>query len=85
MQELDKAQADQVSGALSTKRPPFTTLAVGEEGGGGVTTLAIGEEGPIATTLAIGEEGPIATTLALGEEGGCKDNATAGGSALGSF
>jgi len=42
MQELDKTQAEQVTGALITKRPPITTLAVGEEGGGGVTTLAIG-------------------------------------------
>lgn len=85
MQELDKTQAEQVTGALFTKRPPITTLAVGEEGGGGVTTLAIGEEGPIATTLAIGEEGPIATTLALGEEGGGAQHAPAGASALGSF
>lgn len=38
--------------------PIFTTLAIGEEGGGIVTTQAIGEEGgtPI-TTFAIGEEG----------------------------
>ncbi len=26
-------------------RPPTTTKAVGEEGGGGITSLAIGEEG----------------------------------------
>lgn len=71
MQELDKAQAEQVTGALN-KRPPITTLAVGEEGGG-VTTLAIGEEGPVATTLALGEEG-------------CGNQATSSGaSALGSF
>lgn len=36
------------------KRPPITTLALGEE--------------DVATTLAIGEEDP-ATTMALGEEG----------------
>jgi hypothetical protein len=44
---------------------PFTppigrplTRAIGEQGGGGVTTLAVGEEGGgWATTLAVGEEG----------------------------
>ena len=35
------------------KKPPITTLAIGEEDG--ATTLAIGEEDG-ATTLAIGEE-----------------------------
>ncbi|HKV36254.1 MAG TPA: hypothetical protein VJP89_18090 [Pyrinomonadaceae bacterium] len=61
-----------------------TTMATGEEGGGGPTTMATGEEtvtGP--TTMATGEEGGggpttmatgeeetrVATTLALGEEG----------------
>lgn len=46
------------------KKPPYTTLALGEEGGG-PTTLALGEEGGGSTVLG-GEE---ATTLALGEEG----------------
>lgn len=40
-----------------------TTMAVGEEM---ATTLAVGEE--MATTLAVGEEGPKPTTLAVGEE-----------------
>ncbi len=59
----------------------YTTMAVGEEGGGladGMSTRAYGEEGgsegkPM-TTLAIGEEGgdegPTVTTMAVGEEGG---------------
>ncbi|WNG45626.1 hypothetical protein F0U60_17115 [Archangium minus] len=34
-----------------------TTEAVGEEGGGVITTYAIGEEGGTVTTLALGEEG----------------------------
>jgi len=59
--------------------PRPTTLAVGEEGGGGPrvpTTRAVGEEGgwpPEVTTRALGEEGgqlPHPTTLAVGEEGG---------------
>lgn len=37
------------------KRPPVTTLAIGEEDP--YTTMAIGEEDPY-TTLAIGEEDP---------------------------
>jgi hypothetical protein len=45
----------QVTGA---KRPPITTLAIGEEDG--ATTLAIGEEDD-ATTLALGEEEPLPT------------------------
>jgi hypothetical protein len=70
MKELDKSQAEQVTGALfkikwppifkpPIKKPPVTTMMVGEEGGPIITTLALGEEGggPIATTLAIGEEG----------------------------
>lgn len=61
-----------------------TTMATGEEGGGGPTTMATGEEsvsGP--TTMATGEEGGggpttmatgeeearLATTFAMGEEG----------------
>jgi hypothetical protein len=61
-----------------------TTMATGEESGGGPTTMATGEENITApTTMATGEEsggGPttmatgeeearLATTLALGEEG----------------
>lgn len=61
-----------------------TTMATGEEGGGGPTTMATGEEDITApTTMATGEEGGgdpttmatgeeetrIATTLAIGEEG----------------
>ncbi|MGK7892638.1 MAG: hypothetical protein AB4372_03035 [Xenococcus sp. (in: cyanobacteria)] len=45
-----------------------TTQALGEEGGD-VTTQALGEEGGSVTTQALGEEGG-ATTQALGEEGG---------------
>ena len=57
MKELDQQQVEQVAGARRwPKCPPVTTLAVGEEGGGGVTTLAIGEEEPVFTTLAVGEE-----------------------------
>jgi hypothetical protein len=48
-----------------------TTMATGEESGGGPTTMATGEEETrLATTLALGEEGPGPTTLAVGEEGG---------------
>jgi len=49
-----------------------TTMAVGEEGGGGATTMALGEEGGgEVTTMALGEEGGgEVTTMALGEEGG---------------
>jgi hypothetical protein len=46
------------------KKPPYTTLAIGEEGPE-PTTLAIGEEGD--TTMALGEEN-WETTMALGEE-----------------
>jgi len=82
MKELDQQQTELVSGGLR-KRPPVTTLALGEEGGD-VTTLAVGEEGGVATTLAIGEEEPVFTTLALGEEGGgC--GAASGGGAFGAF
>ncbi len=80
MKSLNAQQIEAVAGA---RKPPVTTLAIGEEGGT-ATTLAIGEEGGCFTTLRLGEEGPIFTTLALGEEGG--DAAAAGGtSALGSF
>ena len=73
MHELDKDQTEQVTGARRIgkcpTKPPFTTLAVGEEGGG-ATTMMVGEEGPIYTTLAIGEEGggitPVEITSALG-------------------
>jgi len=46
-------------------------MAVGEEGGGEVTTMAVGEEGGgEVTTMAVGEEGGgEVTTMALGEEG----------------
>jgi hypothetical protein len=83
MKELTASQTEDVTGARLIKRPPITTLAVGEEGGG-VTTLAIGEEG--GSTRKLGEEGPIYTTLALGEEGSPPVDATATTtSALGSF
>jgi hypothetical protein len=83
MKELTASQTEDVTGARLIKRPPITTLAVGEEGGG-VTTLAIGEEG--GSTRKLGEEGPIYTTLALGEEGNPPvDTTSATTSALGSF
>jgi hypothetical protein len=52
----------------STDRP--TTMATGEEGGGGPTTMATGEEDVSApTTMATGEEGSGGpTTMAIGEE-----------------
>lgn len=40
------------------KKPPITTLAIGEEDP--ATTLAVGEEDPY-TTLALGEEEPLPT------------------------
>jgi len=50
-----------------TERP--TTMAIGEESGGGPTTMAVGEEDVTApTTMATGEEGPGPTTMATGEE-----------------
>src|SRR5688500_14548739 len=53
--------------STSTDRP--TTMATGEEGGGGPTTMATGEEDVSApTTMATGEEGPGPTTMATGEE-----------------
>ena len=46
-----------------------TTMATGEESGGGPTTMATGEEDISApTTMATGEEGPGPTTMATGEE-----------------
>ena len=46
-----------------------TTMATGEEGGGGPTTMATGEEDITApTTMATGEEGGGPTTMATGEE-----------------
>jgi hypothetical protein len=78
MQDLDKDQTEHVSGALRIKlppikKPPVTTMAIGEEGGPIVTSMYVGEEGgPILTTLALGEEGgggitPVTTTTsALG-------------------
>ena len=45
MKQLDPSQTEQVAGAALLKRPPFTTLALGEEGGGGT---------PVATTSALG-------------------------------
>jgi len=54
--------------ARSGKDRP-TTMAVGEESGGGPTTMAVGEEDVSApTTMATGEEGPGPTTMATGEE-----------------
>jgi hypothetical protein len=76
MKELNKSQAEQVTGAHikikwppifkpPVKKPPVTTMMVGEEGGPIITTLALGEEGggPIATTQSIGEDGGSATTV----------------------
>lgn len=83
MKELSTQQTQDVTGALILKRPPLTTLAIGEEGH--VTTLALGEEGGGVTTKKLGEEGPIYTTLALGEEGGGPVLDTTSTSALGSF
>lgn len=62
------------AGTVGRGRPVPTTLAVGEEGGGQATSLAMGEEGGEYTTMALGEEGGDHeyTTLALGEEGGSK-------------
>lgn len=77
MKKLTSTQTEQVAGGLRLRRcpprrPPITTLAIGEEDGGGVTTLAIGEE-------------DMATTLALGEEDGGVLSGTATDGALGSF
>jgi hypothetical protein len=91
MQELTTAQTEDVAGGLTLKcprlpikRPPVTTMAVGEEGGG-ITTMMVGEEDK-ATTLAVGEEGGgTVTTLAIGEEGGGTTATTTTASALGAF
>jgi len=78
MKDLDQSQTTQVAGGLRLKRcppfkrPPITTLAIGEEDGGGVTTMAVGEE-------------DMATTLAIGEEDGGTGVTIAAGGALGSF
>ena len=81
MQNLKPEQTDQVTGAVRScnlgsngKRPPITTLAIGEEGGPIVTTMAVGEEG-----------GPILTTMMVGEEGGGPTPLSDSASALGSF
>jgi len=84
MKELNKPQTEQVTGAVIIKRPPYTTLALGEEGGH-VTTFIVGEEGGHVTSYVYGEEGPVATTLAIGEEGGGGGTPIATTSALGSF
>ena len=59
-------------GEGTTARAVFdrpTTMATGEEGGGGPTTMATGEEDVTApTTMATGEEGPGPTTMMIGEE-----------------
>lgn len=54
LQDLYIEDLGKVTGG-KRKRPPITTLAIGEEDPD-PTTLAIGEED--ATTLAIGEEDP---------------------------
>lgn len=69
IRELFIEELEQVAGGFCYRRPepiypvrpigPITTMALGEEDGGGVvTSQAIGEEdgGPIATTQAVGEE-----------------------------
>jgi len=57
--ELFIEELEQITGGiLGRGRPVMTTMAIGEEDGGGITTMALGEEsgGPIYTTLAVGEE-----------------------------
>lgn len=56
LQDLYIEDLGQVTGGK--KKPPITTLAIGEEDD--ATTLAIGEEDPY-TTLALGEEDPLPT------------------------
>ncbi|EIJ36341.1 DUF6174 domain-containing protein [Thiothrix nivea] len=86
--DQSKQIADEEMGYSITNfrpEPSVTTLAVGEEdGGGGPVIIDPPVEPPIATTKALGEEDggikpgpikppvepPIATTLALGEEDG---------------
>lgn len=55
LKDLFIEELGQVTGGK--KRPPITTLAIGEEDPD-PTTLAIGEED---TTLALGEEEPLPT------------------------
>lgn len=55
-----------------------TTMATGEESGGGPTTMATGEEDTAPTTMATGEEEPGPTTMAVGEE----EKRTSGGTML---
>jgi hypothetical protein len=55
LKELFIEDLGQVTGG-GPKKPPITTLALGEEGG--ATTLAVGEE-DFETTLALGEEEPL--------------------------
>jgi hypothetical protein len=75
MKELNPQQTEHVAGALRFgKRPPITTLAIGEEGGAIITTMMVGEEG-----------GGKVTTLALGEEGSGGTTTVVTSSALGSF
>lgn len=84
--EISVGAADKDKDKDKDKEEPgkYTTMAVGEEGGGledhNMSTRMLGEEGGDAskpfTTLAIGEEGGEevsdrnVTTMALGEEGG---------------
>lgn len=56
LKELFIEDLGQVTGGA--KKPPITTLAIGEEDP--VTTLAVGEE-DFETTLALGEEEPLPT------------------------
>lgn len=67
--ELKELYIEDLGQVTGGKPPIYTTLALGEEGDG-PTTLALGEEGGGGpTTLAIGEEEPpIFTTFAYGEE-----------------
>ena len=48
--------------------PRMTTLMLGEEDQGRLTTLALGEEDARVTTLALGEESPRPVTLRWGED-----------------
>lgn len=56
LKDLFIEELGQVTGGK--KKPPITTLAIGEEDP--VTTLAVGEEDPY-TTLALGEEDSLPT------------------------
>jgi hypothetical protein len=64
MQELDQTRTEDVTGG-AIKRPPMTTMAVGEEG----TTFTFSED---ITSLGFGEEGcippriPMLSASALG-------------------